>query len=60
MKKDGAGDRDRTGDIQLGKVYITFIINNLQKLQSVKIDTSGLEGILATGAKEGSLSMSRA
>ena len=25
----GAGDRDRTGDIQLGKVYIACVINNL-------------------------------
>ena len=49
----GAGDRDRTGDIQLGKVYIAFIINNLQRLQSAKIDASGFKGILTAGAKEG-------
>jgi hypothetical protein len=50
---NGAGDRDRTGDIQLGKVHITFIINNLQKQQSAEIDPSGLKGILTAGAKEG-------
>ena len=49
----GAGDRDRTGDIQLGKVYIAFIINNLQKQQSTKIDASGLKRILTAGAKKG-------
>ena len=49
----GAGDRDRTGDIQLGKVSIAFIINNLQKQQSAKIDARGLKGILTAGAKKG-------
>ena len=53
MRNIGAGDRDRTGDIQLGKVYIAFSINNLQELQSAKKDARGLKGILTAGAKEG-------
>jgi hypothetical protein len=32
IANNGAGDRDRTGDIQLGKVTIVIIFNNLDAL----------------------------
>ena len=49
----GAGDRDRTGDIQLGKVAISFIYSYLQNPKSTKMDANGIKGILTAGVNEG-------
>jgi hypothetical protein len=32
----GAGDRDRTGDIQLGKLHTSIRINNLKKSNGIR------------------------
>jgi len=52
-EENGAGDRDRTGDIQLGKVTIYIFFNYLQDRKSAERNARGSKGFLTAGVKRG-------